>query len=202
MDFEKGMALLPVLTLVLIVANVLIFTITLFRGALESVEGILLAGALAKDAVLAGEIWRPVTAMFLHASFGHLVGNVIALYILGIACEHAYGLAKFGVLYFLAGLGGAVLSLAFATDPSVGASGAIFGLMGAGIVFFRKYGHHFFLRDNRVGVVLLVWAAYSILTAFWEPYIDNAAHIGGLVTGAALAWLMRPVLIERMQLSN
>lgn len=197
-DFEKQMSLAPRLTILLIAANVVIFIISLFAGSLDSREAIILAGALAREQVLAGEPWRLVSAMFLHGSLDHLIGNCIALYILGMACEHAYGLGRAGLLYLLAGVGGSLLSTAVSPGPSVGVSGAIFGLMGAGIVFFRKYSRRFIVRDNRIGIVLLVWALYSIATGFFEPYIDNAGHIGGLLVGAAVALCVHPALLNRI----
>jgi len=200
-DFEKGMRLAPPVTLLLITANVVIFLVLVMKGALESREAIVLAGALSRERVLEGEVWRLVSAMFLHGGFDHLIGNCIALYVLGVACEHAFGTAKVGVLYLLAGLGGSLLSILWSMGPSVGASGAIFGLMGAGSVFFRKHGRKFVLRDNRVGVVLIVWALYSIVTGLTEPLIDNGAHIGGLLTGSAVALGFRPALLDRLPTS-
>lgn len=202
-DFEKGMPLAPPLTLILIAANVIVFFITLGKGALESKEAIILAGALSRDHVFgsaggAPELWRLVSAMFLHGGFDHLFANCVALYVLGMACEHAYGLARTAVLYMLAGIGASVVSLTFSPGPSVGASGAIFGLMGAGIIFFRRHGNRFILRDNRVGVVLMVWAGYTILTGLAQPYVDNGAHVGGLIFGSLLALAARPAILDRI----
>lgn len=196
-DFEKGMSLWPRLTILLIVANVIIFFITLAKGALESKEAIIQAGALSRDHVLAGEVWRLVSAMFLHGGFDHLFGNAIVLYILGMACEHGYGLARTAWLYMFTGVCASLVSISLSEGPSVGASGAIFGLMGAAIVFFRKHGKTFYVRDNRVGIVLIVWAGYSILTGFLDPFIDNFAHIGGLLSGIGLALVIEPALVTR-----
>ncbi|MBI1738896.1 MAG: rhomboid family intramembrane serine protease [Acidobacteria bacterium] len=197
-DFEKGMSLAPRAPLLLIGANIIIFVVTYLKGALESKEAIVLAGALSRAEVMAGQYWRLGSAMFLHGSFGHLFGNCVALFVLGVATEHAYGKLRTTLLYLVAGLGAGLLSTALSPGPSVGASGAIFGLMGVMIVFFRKYGKLFILRDNRVGVVLIVWAIYSILTALAEPYIDNAAHVGGLLTGAVLALLLPAQIATRV----
>lgn len=197
-DFEKSMSLAPGVTLLLIIANIFIFVVTYLQGALESKEAIVRAGALSRPELMAGQYWRLGSSMFLHANFGHLFGNCAALFVLGVATEHAYGKMRTLFLYLFAGLGASLLSTALRVGPSVGASGAIFGLMGVMIVFFRKYGKLFFLRDNRVGVVLIVWAIYSILTALAEPYIDNAAHVGGLLTGAGLALLLPAEIATRL----
>lgn len=203
-DFERGMPMAPVLTLGLIVLLTIIFGFQVSGGTLESQEGFILAGALSREHVLGSagssgpQIWRLFSAMFLHGSFDHLFGNAIALYILGMACEHAFGFGRMAMIYVLAGLGGSLMSIAMSPGPSVGASGAIFGLMGAAVIFFRKHGAHFVLRDNRVGWVLLAWALYIIATGFLQPFVDNGAHIGGFVTGALLAALVDPAILKRL----
>jgi rhomboid protease GluP len=80
--------------------------------------------------------------------------------------------------------------------PSVGASGAIFGLLGATIVLFLKYRSRLHLRDKRVGNVLLMWAAYSIGTAYFIPFVDNAAHVGGLLCGGLIGYCVTPKLMR------
>src|SRR5206468_2273306 len=134
--------------------------------------------------VAAGEYWRLLTAPWLHGGVDHLVGNGIALFILGMLCEAAFGRAQFVLLYVLSGLAGSLVSLAVSAGPSVGASGAIFGLQGAAIVLFRLHRDRLLVRDRRVGLVLLVWAIYSIVAGLMEPFIDNGAHIRGALAGA------------------
>jgi rhomboid protease GluP len=82
--------------------------------------------------------------------------------------------------------------------PSVGASGAIFGLQSAAIVLFRQHRERLLVRDRRIGFVLLIWAAYSILGGFVSPFIDNGAHIGGAIGGALIARRLHPVAVEPM----
>lgn len=185
-DFERGMSLAPKLSLALIVANIAVFLWQLSVGALESKEAIVAAGALERNRVLAGEVWRLFTAMFLHGSVGHLLGNCTILYILGMACEHGLGVAKTALVYIVSGLAGSLLSLAASPGPSVGASGAIFGLSGAVILFMYRNRNTLFVRDKRIGGVLLVWALYQIIVGFTSPVIDNFAHIGGFLGGAAV----------------
>ena len=199
-DFERGMRYGPPLTLLLIAVNVAVFIWELSIGALESRDSIIAAGALWKMDVLEGQVWRLFTAMFLHGGFDHLIGNCMVLYVLGMACEHGFGAWRAGAIYLLSGLAGSAMSLAMTTGPSVGASGAIFGLCGAVSVFFLRYHKTFFLRDKRVSIVLIVWAAWSIATGFLSPEIDNFAHIGGFVGGAVVAAIVprrdRPELTE------
>jgi len=185
----------PVLTIALIGVNAAIFFITVGLGFLQSEAAILKAGALSRELVLHGELWRLLTAMFLHGSLEHIAGNGVGLFIVGIAAEHAYG--KFGMLgiYTVSGLCGSIFSVLINPGPSVGASGAIFGILGATIVFFLKHRDRLHVRDKRVGNVLLMWAAYSIGTAYFIPFVDNAAHVGGLIGGAFMGYWLTPRLI-------
>src|SRR5438876_1139570 len=138
-DFERGMRTAPPLILLLIAANVALFGWELAAGALASRESIVEAGALVRDRVLAGEWWRLESATFLHAGWDHLIGNCLVLYVVGMACEHAFGFARTAVVYFTSGLTGSLLSTTLSPGPSVGASGAIFGVVAS------------FLRDLFLG---------------------------------------------------
>ncbi len=197
-DFEKDMPVLPWATTMLIGACAGAFAWELASGALQDKDSLIAAGALMRDRFLHGELWRPLTAMFLHAGPGHLIGNALALYILGLPTEHAYGRGRFLGIYFAAGLSGAFLSMLADPGPSVGASGAIFGLQAAAIVFFYRYRDLFYLRDKRVGFVLLIWAGYTLLSGFATPYVDNFAHLGGALCGAVLAMRLRSPLVARL----
>lgn len=190
------MSAAPLITISIIALNAAIFLITAVQGALQSEQAIIAAGALSRAHVLQGDVWRLVSTMFLHGSVGHLVGNAVGLYIVGMAAEHAYGKSGITGIYFISGLLGSTLSIIAKPGPSVGASGAIFGLLGAMIIFFARYREHLHLRDKRVGNVLLGWAAYSIVTAQFMPFIDNAAHVGGLVGGAFAAFLITPRILS------
>ena len=195
-DFERRMRRLPPVTVAILVVLVVIFLAEVRVGALASREAILAMGALARERVAAGEYWRLLTAPWLHGGVDHLVGNGIALFILGMLCEAAFGHAQFVVLYVLSGLAGSVVSLAVSVGPSVGASGAIFGLQGAAIVLFRLHRDRLLVRDRRVGFVLLVWAIYTIAGGLMQPFIDNGAHIGGALGGALIARRLHPVVLS------
>src|SRR5712692_2554427 len=178
-DFERRMRRFPPVTGVIIAVLVLVFAVELRLGALQSREAIVALGA-----------------PFLHGGVEHLVGNSIALFILGMVCEHAFGPGQFVVLYVLSGLAGSALSLVTSAGPSVGASGAIFGLQGAAIVLFRTHRERLLMRDRRIGFVLLVWALFTIAGGLMDPYIDNGAHIGGALGGALLARRLQPVVLS------
>lgn len=196
-DFERGMRTLPPLTLALIAVLAAVFAWELSTNALRDQSSILAAGALARAQVFAGEAWRLFTAPLLHAGLGHLLGNCVVLYIVGMACEHALGPARLALVYAASGLAGSGLSVAMSPGPSVGASGAVFGVMASVIVVLYRYRDRWHLRDRRIGFVLLVWAAYQVATGFLTPFIDNFAHIGGFVGGAATTLGLRPRLAGR-----
>jgi rhomboid protease GluP len=195
-DLERRMGRVPPVTLATLVLLALIFVGEVRLGALDSKESIIAMGALARDRVVAGEYWRLLTAPLLHGGAEHLIGNGIALYILGMVCEAAFGPVQFVVLYVLSGLAGSLVSIVMTPGPSVGASGAIFGLQGAAIVLLRRERERLLVRDRRVGFVLLIWAIYSIAGGLTDPFLDNGAHIGGALGGALIASRLHPVVVS------
>src|SRR3989449_10854120 len=99
-------------------------------------------------------------------------------YVVGMACEHAFGFARTAGVYFTSGLTGSLLSTTLSPGPSVGASGAIFGVVAAVGVALYRHQKRFYLRDKRIGFVLLVWAAYQMSTGLLSPYIEiGRAHV-------------------------
>jgi rhomboid protease GluP len=197
-DFERRMRRLPPLTVGLIGLLGVVFLAELAGDALESPGALVAAGALESGAVRAGQYWRLLSATFLHGGIDHLIGNVVALLILGMVCEHAFGRRQFALLYLASAIAGSLLSLAVSTGPSVGASGAIFGLQGAAIVLFRRHRDRLLVRDRRIGLVLLAWALYAIANGLMTPWIDNGAHIGGMLGGALVSRHWHPVVLEPM----
>ncbi|PYN87508.1 MAG: hypothetical protein DMD87_13970 [Candidatus Rokuibacteriota bacterium] len=195
-DFERRMGRVPPVTLLILALLAAIFVAEVRMGALDSRASIVAIGALVRERVVAGEYWRLLTAPWLHGGTEHLVGNGIALYILGMVCEAAFGRAQFVVLYVLSGLAGSIVSMLVSAGPSVGASGAIFGLQGAAIVLLRRERDRLLVRDRRVGFVLLIWAVYSIAGGLMETFIDNGAHIGGALGGALVATRLHPVVLS------
>jgi len=134
-------------------------------------------------AIAGGQYDRLLTAAFLHANVLHILFNMLALAIIGPPVERVIGPVRFATLYLLAALGGSVCSYLF-SDPrvyGVGASGAIFGLFGAYFVFARTR------RADTSGIVALI--IINLVFSFAEPLIDWRAHIGGLVTGTAVAFV-------------
>ena len=197
-DFERGMSYAPPATLVMLIALAAVFAWQVSSGALASKESIIAAGALAQDRVMQGEWWRLLSATVLHGNAEHLISNAVSLYILGMASEHAYGTRPAALIYVASGVSGSLLSAATGPGPSVGASGAIFGLMGAVIVLFWRYHHELLVRDKRIGVVVAAWALLTIVTGLTTPMIDNAGHVGGLLGGMGTALILRrPRILSR-----
>ena len=196
LDFERRMRRLPPATLGLLAMLVAMFALEVSSGALTSSAGIIRAGALTRAGVQAGEWWRLVSAVFLHGSSEHLIGNAIALLVLGMVCEHAFGRVQFLFLFVMSGLAGSAVSLLLSPGPSVGASGAIFGLQGAAIVLVRRHRERLIMRARRIGVVLLVWALYTLGLGAFTPFVDNGAHVGGFLGGLLVARGLHPVVLD------
>jgi membrane associated rhomboid family serine protease len=135
-------------------------------------------GGLSAPAVADGDVWRLVTAGFLHAGLPHLLFNMYALYILGSMLEPAVGRLRFGLIYFVSLLGGSLGALLVSPNSlTVGASGAIFGLMGATLVIMRSRGIG--VMESGIGVFL----GLNLLITFAVPGISIGGHLGGLAAG-------------------
>lgn len=136
-------------------------------------------GAIA--GVASGEYYRLLTSAFLHSGFLHLGLNMYALYLFGPEIEAALGRWRFAALYVVSAVGGSAASYTFGQpfQPSLGASGAVFGLLGAYLVILRR------LRRDTTPVLVLL--AINLVLGFTVARIDWRAHIGGLVVGALIA---------------
>lgn len=200
-DFEQGMGYAPPVTLAIIGLLVVVFLWELSVGALTSTSRLVDAGALVRSRVVEGEWWRMLGSTLLHGSGGHLLGNCVALYVLGMAGEHALGRWRVLVLYVASGLAGSLASVLTGPGPSVGASGAICGLMGGVVLILYRYRRVYHVRNKEIGLVLAGWAAYVIITGSLDPHIDNWAHFGGLLGGAVVGSGLRPKVARGVQLA-
>ncbi len=146
-------------------------------------------GARMTPAILDGEVWRLVTAMYLHGGLLHLLFNTMALRSLGMLIEAAFGGRKLFAIYTVSGVAGFVVSTFVGGHlRSVGASGAIFGLLGFAFVYSRYRGG---AAGRAVADQLMVWILYGAVMLF-SPGIDNFAHAGGFAAGAGFGLLMTP----------
>lgn len=146
-------------------------------------------GALYKPGILAGERYRLGTYMFLHSDIWHLGNNVLILFCLGNALEHYVGKFSYVGIYFCSGILAGLGSVVYNTDytVSVGASGAVFGVVGAmAWLVLRNRGR----LKGFTGPRMLVFVLLSVYAGFTEQGIDNAAHIAGLVAGFLLAMIV------------
>ena len=162
-------------------------------------------GANFSPLTTSGQWWRILTATFLHLNFFHLLFNMIALYSFGRLAERLYGAKTFLGIYLLAGIAGSCGTLLFFSHAvGVGASGAIFGLMGVIAVFLAK-DHDFLSPGARKQLFtnFAIYGAYSLMQGFGKAGIDNAAHVGGLFAGLVMAWSIgTPLRLRKETMTN
>ncbi len=139
------------------------------------------------DVVATHQYWRFVTACFLHANLLHIAFNMWALYDIGQLVESFYGGAKFLFFYISTGIFGYITS-SYIGYLSLGASGAIFGILGVMIAYGVRRSHT--AMGQQLRSVAVRWAVYALIIAFVIPGVDNAAHIGGLASGFVLGMLV------------
>jgi rhomboid protease GluP len=189
----------PVATWILIGAIGVIYVLScLLSGSLfqPDLQALVLLGAKVNPLIAQGELWRLVTATFLHGNLIHIFFNGYALYALGPESERIFGTPRFLAVYFLSGVGGSVGSYLFSPAPSVGASGAIFGLVGA-------LGLFFYLNREALGQAaraqvqnIVAIGFINLLIGFASPgVIDNFGHLGGLALGLAAGFALAPRII-------
>lgn len=142
-------------------------------------------GGLYVPAVTVGEWWRLITANFIHLGIIHLMFNSIALYQIGPQVEEIYGSQKFIFLYVIMGLFSGICSYAFGISGA-GASGAIFGLIGLMAVYGYRLGG---AMGRALMRQMVIWAVFGVVVTL--GFADQAAHIGGFVSGAALGFLIK-----------
>jgi rhomboid protease GluP len=177
----------------LIGVTLVVFILQLVSTQLFGVDVVLALGAKINSAIAAGEIWRLLSPVFIHIGLLHFFVNMYSLYAIGPAVERFFGSQRTLVFYLLSGIGGVVMSMAFSPNPSVGASGAIFGLLGALGMFLFAHRHTFgraaTFQFRQIVVVALLNLGLGLV-----PGIDNWGHLGGLITGVALTASVGPNL--------
>lgn len=175
-------------TNLIIAINILIFVVCTFTGDLLYNIGVVNLEQL----LVNQEYYRLVTSIFLHADMEHIIGNMLVLFLAGKFVEKILGHVRFTVLYLFTGILGSVFSLLIQNInanfyTSLGASGAVFGVLGA-LLFFVAMKH------DEVHIItgprLLFYLLYSIYIGFRASNIDNYAHVGGLLSGIFLAFVL------------
>lgn len=178
---REALRSLPWVTILLVFSNVIVFFICTWGSGVLYNNGKLIGSAVTQR----GEYYRVFTSMFLHAGLSHLSSNMIVLYFLGGMIESYLGKIRYVLLYFLAGTGAAMASVWYQVqmhsgEGSVGASGAIYGLLGA-LLWLVIAGKGRFKSVTLTRILFCI--AYSVYSGLTATNIDNAAHIGGLIFG-------------------
>ena len=185
-------------TVLLLAAIAAGFLLEIRAGGSTDPQALMALGANQAARVWAGEWWRLVASMFLHDGLLHIAFNGWALYQLGSLFELWLGSPRLLLTYFAAGISGSLASVLWNTygigdplRPSVGASGAIFGLLGALIAFLLRRRSNLTPLAKSLLRQLLFWAGVNVVMGLSIWLIDNAAHMGGLAAGLVLGLLFR-----------
>ncbi|OLA34004.1 MAG: hypothetical protein BHW38_05440 [Firmicutes bacterium CAG:321_26_22] len=176
----------PIITYSIIFICVLVFILmyVLGNGSTDNYT-LLLFGANLDALTKNGDYYKLLTSMFLHIGIMHLLCNMYSLYIIGKEVENVFGKWKYLVIYILSGIAGSILSLAFNHNTiCAGASGAIFGLLGA-LLYFGYYYRPYLGATLTRSIIPVI--AINLIVGFLDSGIDNSAHIGGLVGGLLVA---------------
>lgn len=176
----------PIVTYSLIFICILVFILmyVLGNGSTDNYT-LLVFGANVDTLTKNGDYYRLFTSMFLHIGILHLLCNMYSLYIIGKEVENVFGKVKYLIIYLLSGIAGSILSLAFNHNTiCAGASGAIFGLLGA-LLYFGYYYRTYLGATLTISIIPVI--VLNLIIGFTSSGIDNAAHIGGLVGGILIA---------------
>jgi len=173
----------PIFTYILVVLNIIIYLLSVIIGQNE----VITMFGLHPELVVRGEYYRLFTCMFLHANLLHLIFNMYALYIIGTQIENFFNKYKFLFIYILSGIIGGLLSMIFTKSWSVGASGAIFGLLGSMLYFGYHYRMYLgtVIKSQIIPIIII-----NLIIGFSSTGIDNAAHIGGLIGGVVSSMMV------------
>ncbi len=194
----------PRVTYVLLGLIILMFFIETVLGGSTSTSVLVNLGAQVNLLVWDGEVWRLLASMFLHIGVSHLLFNAWALYSLGRDAEAFYGSARFLAIYLVAGLFGGLAYYLLgpaesATGVSAGASGAIFGIIGAELAYWLRNRTLFGAFGRQRLLNLAVLAGINLVFGATIPGINNLAHLGGLVSGFLLAAALAPRYEVRLE---
>lgn len=170
----------PFFTYIFLAIQIAVFLILEVKGGSTNPSTLLKFGAKFNPLILEGEWWRFLTPIFLHIGFLHLIMNSFGLYFVGTAVERIMGSARFLFVYLFAGFGGSLASFLFSHEVSAGASGAIFGCLGA-LLYFGLVFPRLFYRTMGPTVIFII--ILNLVFGFSVAMVDNAGHLGGLAAG-------------------
>ena len=179
------------LTNILIAINLLVFLISAWisKNIFNiDIYTLIIIGAKVNSLIDKGQVWRLITCAFLHGGLIHIFFNMYALKILGPEIEYVYGKIKYLVIYLLSAIAASIFSYIFGPQSvSVGASGAIFGLFGAMLIFGIKHRKQMG-KAYMMNILQVIFV--NVIIGISSSNIDNAAHFGGLIVGALIALLL------------
>ena len=170
----------PFFTYMFMIIQVIVFLLMEMNGGSTNSATLIHFGAKSSSYILQGQWWRFFTPIVIHIGFVHLLMNTISLYLIGAEAERIYGNTRFLLIYLFAGFSGTLASFMLSPSLSAGASGAIFGCLGALLYFGVVYPKLFYRTMGSSVIVLII---INLLYGFSVPGIDNAGHIGGLIGG-------------------
>lgn len=182
----------PFCSWIILAFNVIIWLLMTFSGGSTATSVLIRFGAKVPWLVATGEYWRLFTAIFLHIGFIHLAFNSYALYVLGPQVESLFGRNRFLAVYLFSGLAGSVASYVLSESLSAGASGAIFGLIGALAVYLLRHRDILGRRGQRALKNVIVVILYNLVLSSTVPGIDVFGHLGGLAGGLIVGGLLCP----------
>lgn len=178
----------PIVTYIIMAICIILFILMELSGGSTNSQTLLKYGANLDVLVKNGEYYRLFTCIFLHIGIMHLLCNMYSLYIIGREVENLFGKIKYIIIFILSGIFGSIMSLAFTHNTiSAGASGAIFGLLGALLYFGMHYRTYLGEAIKRSIIPIIV---VNLIIGFFAEGIDLAAHIGGLVGGVLVAMMV------------
>lgn len=178
----------PIVTYIIMAICIILFILMELSGGSTNSQTLLKYGANLDVLVKNGEYYRLFTCIFLHVGIMHLLCNMYSLYIIGREVENLFGKIKYIIIFILSGIFGSIMSLAFTHNTiSAGASGAIFGLLGALLYFGMHYRTYLGEAIKRSIIPIIV---INLIIGFFAEGIDLAAHIGGLVGGVLVAMMV------------
>lgn len=182
------------ITNALIIINIIVFIISavLSRNLVDINIYVLVAlGAKVNFLIDKGEYYRLFACMFLHGGLIHIAFNMYALKSIGYLTENIYGKLKFSIIYIISGLVASYFSYKLSDGIAVGASGAIFGLLGAALVFAYKEKHRI---GKEFFIEILKVIGINIFIGLTISNIDNYAHLGGLLAGIISSFIIYPMI--------
>jgi len=183
----------PFAAYILLGVTVLVYLLQMASETFLGTDLPALLGMKINEYILAGQLWRFFTPALLHGSIMHIAFNMYAIAVIGAALEQRFGQGRFLALYAAGAFSGNVFSFLLSPDPSLGASTAIFGLLGAEIVFFYQNREIFGNRARAALQNVLTIAGINLLIGL-SPGIDNWGHLGGLAGGLLFTWFAGPKL--------